>query len=1013
MKGKNKQKNNAAKGNRDKEPQRLDTVDVSRLEFHRHGVALIPHPADRGPGVAMMVEDDRLRQVTRLCSCPVSKSGTCRHVLELSKIWKSLDHGKGVHALWEAFKKSLWHRLAEILADGFQCTRESVRVAFSSASPSAPEGENPEASGKSRIMRVVGSNGETRLYYLSSGADALRFLERCGRTPEGSPSHRAAAFQSLALMTLTDSERRMMEMGFQTRGQALEKSFWHLLAYHAFRELGPEGFNLRPEVEEATGAFTIICCDRSGNRRFRIFIPRDRVRSLLTGLRPYLPNQHDLEIHPLPLKSIFKVSLDTQMDLELRPMIQFIQESGEAQFFEREDLERFRYGDLIYVKELGIIAELEKPGPLQRQFTAPKKMILKKSQVPSFLQEFGEEILNGPHIAEGGVESIRVFKEWDQVEIDPEAIERDWCWLSVKYGFGNSRLSLQDILRAKRNGERYVGVEQGWVDCESSSLEGLKWLSSMKSDDTEKDAVRLSRLDLFRLMAVSPTPVNIGGNHGRKALLESILAFKPFSPFSLPKGMITPLRPYQREGLDWLGFLYENGLGGLLCDDMGLGKTHEAMAFVACLMEKKKAKGPFLVVSPTTVLSHWERKLSQHAPGIKAAVYHGGSRDMDEALKKARILLTTYGVLRRDIDKLRTVSFAVAIFDEIQYLKNPETQAYQCAGEIRAHMKVGLTGTPIENRIQELKALLDLTVPGYLGNDGRFRSRYLEPIEKNLEGARTDELRRLISPVTLRRRKETVLQDLPPKIEDIRTCMLSEDQVKLYREALDRKAPTLVSALKKKREKVPYIHIFALLTLLKQICDHPALLSGKEPGVCENSTSGKWDLFEELLAECLDSGQKVVVYSQFLGMIELMEKHLQARGVGFVSLTGKSRNRGEIVARFNEDPDCKVYVGSLKAGGTGIDLVAASVVVHYDRWWNAAKEDQATDRVHRIGQRRGVQVFKLVTEGTLEEKIGAIIEKKRRLMESVVKENDPAFLKTFTREELIQLLTFEDRPSSR
>ena len=442
---------------------------------------------------------------------------------------------------------------------------------------------------------------------------------------------------------------------------------------------------------------------------------------------------------------------------------------------------------------------------------------------------------------------------------------------------------------------------------------------------------------------------------------------------------------------------------------MGLGKTHEAMAFMACLREQKKIKAPFLVVSPTTVLSHWERKLSQHAPGLKAAVYHGGSRDLKRNIRKTQVLLTTYGVLRRDIEKLRAVPFAVAVFDEIQYLKNPDTQAYQCAGEIQAGMKLGLTGTPIENRLQKLKALLDLTVPGYLGKDSRFYSRYAEPLEKNLEDGRTDELRRLISPVTLRRRKETVLRDLPPKIEDIRTCTLSEDQVKLYREALEHRAPALVSTLRNSREKVPYIHIFALLTLLKQICDHPALVS-KEKGIAlEECVSGKWDLFEELLAECLDSGQKVVVYSQFLGMIEIMEKHLDARGIGHVSLTGKSRNRGEIVARFNDDPDCKVYVGSLKAGGTGIDLVAASVVIHYDRWWNAAKEDQATDRVHRIGQRRGVQVFKLVTEGTLEEKIAAIIEKKRRLMESVVKENDPAFLKAFTREEMIQFLSFEGR----
>jgi hypothetical protein len=333
MKGKDKQKNRNRERSRNKEPQPFHPVDLSRVEFHRHALALVPHPGDRGPGVALMVEDQRLRQVTRLCSCPVSKARTCQHLLELSRIWKSLNHGNGATFLWEAFKKSLWHRLAEILAEGSHCTRESVHVLFSSAPPGSPEENHQTPSGDGRIIKVVSPNGEDLLYCLSSGADGIRFLERCGKTLENSPSHRTAAFQSLALITITDSERRMMEMGFQTRGQALERSFWHLLAYHGFRELGPEGFSLRPEVEEATGAFTIICCDMEGNPRFRLFIPRNTVRTLLAGVRPYLTNQHDLEIHPLPLKSIFKVSLDTQMDLELRPLIQLIQESGEARFF--------------------------------------------------------------------------------------------------------------------------------------------------------------------------------------------------------------------------------------------------------------------------------------------------------------------------------------------------------------------------------------------------------------------------------------------------------------------------------------------------------------------------------------------------------------------------------------------------------------------------------------------------------------------------------------------------------
>ncbi len=197
--------------------------------------------------------------------------------------------------------------------------------------------------------------------------------------------------------------------------------------------------------------------------------------------------------------------------------------------------------------------------------------------------------------------------------------------------------------------------------------------------------------------------------------------------------------------------------------------------------------------------------------------------------------------------------------------------------------------------------------------------------------------------------------------------------------------------------------IFALLTLLKQICNHPALIENNFKDYAKYR-SGKWELFKELLAECLDSGQKVVVYSQFVRMINIMKKYLKEQKAEFVTLTGASRNRGELISRFNTDPDCRIFIGSLKAGGTGIDLVAGSVVIHYDRWWNAAKEDQATDRVHRIGQKRGVQVFKLVTEGTLEEKISAIIEKKRNLMDSIVKEDDPRLLKIFSKQELIEML---------
>jgi SNF2 family DNA or RNA helicase len=470
--------------------------------------------------------------------------------------------------------------------------------------------------------------------------------------------------------------------------------------------------------------------------------------------------------------------------------------------------------------------------------------------------------------------------------------------------------------------------------------------------------------------------------------------------------MHSTLRPYQILGVEWILFLFENGFGGILCDDMGLGKTHQAMAFMTALKSLGKLTDPCLVVCPTTVLSHWKNKIREHAPGLTAAEYHGGKRDLNAVLEEGEVILTSYGILLRDIQQLRQQHFSLAVFDEIQHIKNPQTQSYRAAAEIIAEMKLGLTGTPIENSLLDLKALMDLVLPGYLGADDPFIARYVGEDQFNPDSSSPKELMRLVSPFTLRRLKKTVLKELPPKIEDFRTCRLSEGQVHLYREAIATRGKALLEALRQDQEPLPYMHIFALLNLLKQICNHPALVNGNLKDF-ESYQSGKWELFKELISETLDSGQKAVVFSQYLGMIGMIGEYLKTRETGFVTLTGSSRNRGKIIERFNHDPRCMVYVGSLKAGGMGIDLTAASVVIHYDRWWNAAREDQATDRVHRIGQERGVLVFKLITEGTLEEKISALIDRKRRLIDSVIKEDDPRILKSFSREDLIDLISFK------
>ena len=973
----------------------LATTFLNRVEFHRHALALMPQVGDTQPGVAFLVKGDKYQPDWSFCSCSLSKIKTCSHILRLTKIYRHLQDRQKSTLSYEGFKTSIWYRLARILGEAAGISVESIQLRPYQAS----EG------GKSRYIKILDADDNELATYLSQGPDISRLMERLLDAPaDVALTNRAAVLKRLSLLTLSENERMMLDRGFMTRGQALEESFWYRFCYHGHREFGSEHCSFHPAIEESTGAFTVICNREKGEPIFRAVIPRHAVRTLLSVFKKWLPNQHNMPIHPVPLKSIFKVNMNTEMDLDLLPMIKFIQEDGEETFLNREEMERYRYGDLVYIKELGLMAELEKPDK-ERRFRAPVKMTLKRSQIPAFLETFGEELREARHILDEKVKALRIFKDFDRVEINPKAIDRDWCWLDLKYGFGNTAVSLKEMLSAKNQGQRFVEIPGGWVDCHSEPVEAAMRIFSQGEFEADLDQMRISRMDLFRIQATSTCPLSISGEDEPAERINQILTLKTSSGLPSLKRAHSTLRPYQEWGVEWILFLFENGFGGLLCDDMGLGKTHQATAFMVVLKTLGRLTDPCLVVCPTTVLSHWKNKIREHAPSLTAREHHGGQRDLNEALENGEVILTSYGVLLRDIQQLRQQGFSLAVFDEIQHIKNPETQTFRAASEISAEMKLGLTGTPIENSLMDLKALMDLVLPGYLGTDDEFMARYAQEHQGD-DRTRRKELRKLVSPFTLRRLKKTVLNELPQKIEDFRTCTLSEDQVRLYREAISSRGKGILDALRQSQEPVPYIHIFALLNLLKQICDHPALVSGNLKDFQQHQ-SGKWELFKELISETLISGQKVVVFSQYLGMIQMIERYLQMQGTGVVTLTGSSRNRGKIIDRFNNDPGCMVYVGSLKAGGTGIDLTAASVVIHYDRWWNAAREDQATDRVHRIGQKRGVQVFKLITEGTLEEKISALIDKKRRLMDSVIKEDDPRVLKIFSREDLIDLISFD------
>ena len=497
------------------------------------------------------------------------------------------------------------------------------------------------------------------------------------------------------------------------------------------------------------------------------------------------------------------------------------------------------------------------------------------------------------------------------------------------------------------------------------------------------------RLGLVRALAEIRVPATV-----RRAQLQAVVdaMLNPVTSFPEPTGLLSRLRPYQKHGAAWLWRLYHTGLGALLADDMGLGKTHQAMALL-CLARTHAPDAHHLVVCPRGVLDHWRHLLATFAPVLPVVVYHGAARSLDD-LPPGAVVLTTYEIALRSLAALREQAWDIVVFDEAQRAKNPHTKGSRAVRTIPGRFRVALTGTPIENRLAELWSIMDLVVPGYLGSERGFRQAFKSPSSADLL-----RLRRVLAPFTLRRVKEAVLEDLPPKHEELAFCRLSPRQAELYARIHAAGAPSLVRQLRDEAADIPYMHIFALLTRLKQVCDHPGLVESR----LRHLVPGKIELLDEILAEALAADNRVVIFSQYVQMVELLSSHLRQRELPHLVMTGQTRDLAGIVQRFNAARHEPVLLASLLATGVGIDLTAASVVVHYDRWWNPARENQATDRVHRIGQSRMVQVFKLVTEGTIEERIDSIILRKLELAREVVAPSEDV-LRKLSREELTALL---------
>ncbi len=798
----------------------------------------------------------------------------------------------------------------------------------------------------------------------------------------------------------TTAEIELNSFGKRSPTQKRDESIWMWLAANLCLDIAPD--NLAITGPGKDGLFSLVAVSPAEEREiFRMIIPRAKTPELIDVL-----DESGSSSCLLPTaRALTKMDLAGNGDMVVSSLIQL----ADGRMVNRHDLKDRQYGRYYYLENEGFLPVLEQ----DTEHTIPENrrdrpLTIHANKVPELLSQYHQAITAPENEVDPDLKDLDLIEMPDRLEVGSFAADDDWCYLSGHYGLGARHISLAELLSSRIEKKKYMAGGKKWLKLTDSPLDWFHNLGEERLWRDEEDkvkGVRLTRREMIRLSALIPDlelPVNITGGRDQ---LRNLLDIERWQEEDLPGKMPKHLRDYQRHGVSWLYHLYRNGLAGILADDMGLGKTHQALALLQAILAKNKT-ARFLIVCPATVVPHWVEKIEKFFPELSHYVYHGSRRDLDKA-NGNNIYISTYGIIRRDAQTLAEQGFGVIIFDEIQNLKNRKTDVYKAAAQLNGRIIIGMTGTPLENSVHDLKSIFDICLPGYLGSNRDFKTKYIDPLETDDRNDAKESLARLINPFMLRRSREQVLTELPEIIEDIRHCELSDDQITLYRELTSGRVRTILKMLSadQNESKLPYMELLAVINYLKQICDHPCLLKD-----CTDPTrykSGKWDLFVELLNECLESGIKVVIFSHYTRMLDLIENHLTASKISFCGLRGNMPMgvRHQMIKRFNTDDSCRVFSASLLAGGVGVDLTAAQAVIHYDRWWNAAREDQATARVHRMGQKNVVQVFKLITIGTLEEKINQMIAKKKNLANHLVRQDDAAVIKRLNREELLELLS--------
>jgi len=589
---------------------------------------------------------------------------------------------------------------------------------------------------------------------------------------------------------------------------------------------------------------------------------------------------------------------------------------------------------------------------------------------------------------------------------------KDGKWFDVGFNFedqpGSSVLQTE-IQLALRKGDSFIGKNDRIYLIDSDAIKSMQNIfSDCASGDSDTPGhFRLgniyapfvkSALESLDGIDVEDTPSwrSRAGQYNRTIEIE---------PVTLPEPLGGILRPYQKYGVSWLRFLEANGFCGLLADEMGLGKTLQALAWLQLQRKHPDAIGkPALIVCPTSLVDNWQEEAARFVPGMKVLNLTGPERqDRWQQLKQADIVVTSYAILRRDVERITEQQFSSVILDEAQHIKNRSTQNALAAKKIKACQRLVLTGTPIENSVSDLWSIMDFLMPGYLGSHDTFKFNYEIPInEAGADGEIAQfKLRRKLHPFLLRRLKTEVAKDLPPKIQKISSCPLTSDQQAVYRELLAASRQKINGMVSKLGFNKCRIEILTLLMRLRQTCCHLDLL--KIPNLKAKEPSAKMDLFFELLEEAMDGGHRILVFSQFVGMLTILRKELEKSGIAYCYLDGSTKERLKVVHQFNSQRDIPTFLISLKAGGAGLNLTGADMVIHFDPWWNPAVEDQATDRAHRIGQKRTVYSIKLITRGTVEEKVLAMQKRKKAVIDATL-ESDEGVMQSLTWDDIQELL---------